>query len=271
MGVDTLPGSCWGLIAPQIVDQPFSRDRPVPLEQQPRQQRLQLVTRDRARFTADDHLERTEDAELDSVRVRVFCHRAILGPFQARFRPSFAPCATVGHVMSPKERSTTMRRIVLLLAIAVVTALTSAATLAYAAAPEHEWVSIDDSFTFDDCGFLVEEHDVANLHFISWFDPTGARTRQVVAAPGARITWTNVATGASVTSMNTYAVHKRDNPDGSITIAFTGIVFAIPGGGGKAYVESGRDLVVFSSGGIELLSSAGPSADLCEALRAAIG
>jgi hypothetical protein len=173
--------------------------------------------------------------------------------------------------MSSKERSTTMPRMIVMLAIALVTALGVAATLANAATPVREWVSIDDTFTFDDCGFLVEEHDVANLHFVSWSDPTGARTRQVVTAPGARITWTNVTTGASVTSMNSYAVHKRDNPDGSITIAFTGIVFAIPGGGGKAYVESGRDLVVFSSGGIELLSSAGPSADLCEALTAAIG
>lgn len=164
-----------------------------------------------------------------------------------------------------------MPRMVVLLAIALMTALAAAATLANAAPPAHDWVSIDETFTFDDCGFLVEEHDVATLHLVSWFGPTGTRTRQVVTAPGARITWTNVATGASVTSMNTYAVHKRDNPDGSITIAFTGIVFAIPGPGGKAYVESGRDVIVFSSGGIELLSSSGPSADLCEALTAAIG
>ena len=55
-----------------------------------------------------------------------------------------------------------------------------------------------------------------------------------------------------------------------MTVAFTGLVFAIPGGG-KAYVESGRDLVVFSPGNVELLASAGPSADLCEALSATIG
>lgn len=70
--------------------------------------------------------------------------------------------------------------------------------------------------------------------------------------------------------MNPYVVHKRDNPDGSATIAFTGLVFVIPRGG-RAYVESGRDLIMFSTGGIELLSSAGPSADLCEALTARIG
>ena len=64
-----------------------------------------------------------------------------------------------------------------------------------------------------------------------------------------------------------FVVHKRDNPDGSATIAFTGLSFAIPERG-RAYVDSGRDVVVFSSGGIELLSSVGPSDDLCEALAA---
>lgn len=162
-----------------------------------------------------------------------------------------------------------MRRTMLLLAIAVLTAL-SVATIARATPPVHEWVSIDDTFTWDDCGFVVEEHDVATIHFVSWFDGSGARTRQVVAAPGARITWTNPATGASVTTVNSYVVHKRDNPDGSATIAFTGLVFAIPGGG-QAHVDSGRDLIVFSENGVQLLSSVGPSADLCEALGATIG
>ena len=162
-----------------------------------------------------------------------------------------------------------MRRTMMLLAIAVLTAL-AVATIARATPPVHEWVSIDDTFTWDDCGFVVQEHDVATLHFVSWFDDSGRRTRQVVTAPGARITWTNPATGASVTTMNPYVAHKRDNPDGSATIAFTGLVFAIPGHG-PAYVDSGRDVIVFSEGGIEVLSSVGPSADLCEALAATIG
>jgi hypothetical protein len=163
-----------------------------------------------------------------------------------------------------------MPRIIVLLAVAIVTSLAAAATLAQAAAPVHEWLSIDDTFTWDDCGFTVEEHDVATLHLISWYDESGNRTRQIVTAPGARITWTNPATGASVTTPNPYAVHKRDNPDGRAIIAFTGLAFVIPGGG-RAYVDSGRDVILFSDGGIELLSTAGPSADLCEALTAAIG
>jgi hypothetical protein len=167
-----------------------------------------------------------------------------------------------------------MKRIIVLASLAVgltaTAALAATATSARAAAPVHEWVSIDDTFTWDDCGFVVEEHDVATLHFVSWFDASGVRTRQIVTAPEARITWTNPATGASVTSVSPYVVHKRDNPDGSSTIAFTGLGFAITGGG-RAYVESGRDLIVFSERGVELLSSVGPSADLCDALAATIG
>jgi hypothetical protein len=166
-------------------------------------------------------------------------------------------------------RSTTMRRI-LLLAIALAAALATAAAPAPAAAPTHEWIPIDETFTWSDCGFAVEEHDVATLHIISWFDASGTRTRRLVLAPGARITWTNPATGASVTTANPYVVHRQDNPDGSATIAFTGLVFAIQGGG-QAYVVSGRDVILLADGSFEILSSVGPSADLCEALTAAIG
>lgn len=163
-----------------------------------------------------------------------------------------------------------MRRSLVLLIAAVAAALAVATTATYAAAPEHEWLTLDDTFTWDDCGFVVDEHATGSLHFVSWFAESGARTRQLVAAPRAKVTWTNRATGASVTTANPYVAHKRDNPDGSVTIAFTGLVFAIPGGG-RAYVESGRTVIVFTNGNVELVSSVGPSADLCAALEVAIG
>jgi hypothetical protein len=164
-----------------------------------------------------------------------------------------------------------MRRILILLALAAVAPLALAAGPASAAEPEHEWLSVDETFTQSNCGFPIVQHDVVNLHFISWFDDSGSRTRQTVTAPGTRITWTNPQTGASVTSANPFVVHKTDNADGTTTIAFTGLDFAIPGGG-HAYVSSGREVIVFSpSEGVEVLSSVGPSADLCEALAAAIG
>ena len=145
-----------------------------------------------------------------------------------------------------------------------------AASPALAGTPVREWVPIDDTFVWDDCGFAVEQHDTLRLRFISWFDDSGNRRRQVVVAPGARSTYTNVETGASVSAVNPFAVHKTDNPDGSTTIAFTGLAFAIHGDG-TVYVSSGRSVILFAESGITELASSGPSADLCDALTAAIG
>lgn len=144
------------------------------------------------------------------------------------------------------------------------------ASSAQAAPPIRESVAFDQTFTWDDCGFPVEENVVGTLNFISWFDESGKRTRQLVTAPGFRVTWRNADTGESVSSASPYVVRKEDNPDGSATIAFTGLVSAITGGG-RAYVTSGRVVIVFSDAGIDVLSAAGPSADLCEALTATIG
>ena len=66
---------------------------------------------------------------------------------------------------------------------------------------------------------------------ISWFDDAGKRTRQIVLAPDFHVTWRNAETGESVSSASPYVVHKEDNPDGSPTIAFTGLVSAVTGGG----------------------------------------
>ena len=46
-----------------------------------------------------------------------------------------------------------MRRITVLLAVAVATSLSAAATLARAAAPVQDSISIDETFTKSDCGF----------------------------------------------------------------------------------------------------------------------
>ena len=162
-----------------------------------------------------------------------------------------------------------MRRFTALLAVAISMSL-AAATAASAAGPVHEWIPIDETFTWDGCGFEVVEHDQLNLHFVSWFDADGNRTRQVVLAPSATITYTNPDTGASVTTRSPYSVHKTDNPDGSVLISFTGLAFALLDGG-ESYVAAGRDVIVWSPDDVQLISSAGISADLCEALAATIG
>jgi hypothetical protein len=172
--------------------------------------------------------------------------------------------------MSVTERSATMRRITVLLAVAVATSLTAAATLARAAGPTQDSISIDETFAKTDCGFPIQEHDVLTLKFATWTDGAGAPTRQLVTAPGARLTFTNPATGASVSTANPFTVHRTFNADGSVTIALTGLDFVIRGGG-HVYVNSGRLLLVFANGSVQPLASSGPSAELCEALTAAIG
>jgi hypothetical protein len=172
--------------------------------------------------------------------------------------------------MSFTERSATMRRITVLLAVAVATSLTAAATLARAAGPTQDSISIDETFAKTDCGFPIQEHDVLTLKFATWTDGAGAPTRQLVTAPGARLTFTNPATGASVSTANPFTVHRTFNADGSVTIALTGLDFVIRGGG-HVYVNSGRLLLVFANGSVQPIASSGPSADLCEALTAAIG
>jgi hypothetical protein len=163
------------------------------------------------------------------------------------------------------------RRILILLAVAIVTSLVVAGASARAAAPVHDWVPIDETFTFDDCGFTVEEHDVLTLHLISWFDASGTRVRRLVVAPNAKITYTNPDTGASVSTANPFTVHRSANPDGSETIMFTGLVFHINGGRGDVYVDSGNEVILFANGDVTPVSAVGPTADLCEALNAAIG
>ena len=164
-----------------------------------------------------------------------------------------------------------MHRTIILVAVStIISAALAAAEPARAAAPAHEWISLDESFTHDGCGFTVEESFAGTLHFISWFDDAGKRTRQLVSAPNFRVTWRNPATGESVTSASPYVAHKEDNPDGSLTVAFTGLVGAITGAG-RAHVTSGREVVLFTPNSAEVLFKAGPSADLCEALVATIG
>ena len=66
------------------------------------------------------------------------------------------------------------------------------ASAAYGAAPTHEWVSLDDTFTWDDCGFPVEESIDGTLHLISWFDDAGNRSGSSSPRPtsASGATWT---------------------------------------------------------------------------------
>ena len=168
---------------------------------------------------------------------------------------------------SPRQ---TVRALAAVVAAACLGAAVTAAPAA-AAGPVSEWATLDGSlFTWDDCGFPVVQQDTGRLHFLAWQDDTGATVRRWVLAPGAKSTYTNAATGASVTSGDPFVVHRFNDADGSITLHISGLAFHVRGGG-TTYVDAGRDIVVFTDSGRTVLSSVGPSADLCAALTAAIG
>jgi len=105
VGVQALARSRRRLIAPEVVDQSVGRDCPVRLEQQSREQRLQLVARDGALLAADEHLEGAENAELAAVCVTR--HPPILGRYRGLFCLVLAACGSLGGVMSFTERSST--------------------------------------------------------------------------------------------------------------------------------------------------------------------
>jgi hypothetical protein len=146
----------------------------------------------------------------------------------------------------------------------------TAAGPAVAAGPASDWVTLDDTFTWDDCGFPVVQHDTGRLHFLVWTDETGQVVRRWVLAPDAKSSYTNPATGASVTSGDPFVVHRYNNSDGTITVRVSGLRFQVRGGG-IVYVDSGRDILLFTGSGRTVRSSVGPSADLCAALSATIG
>jgi hypothetical protein len=64
--MDALPCGRGDLVAPELVHQPFDRDRPVRVEQQGREEHLQLLTRDGTLLAADEDLQPTEDPKLGS-------------------------------------------------------------------------------------------------------------------------------------------------------------------------------------------------------------
>ena len=71
--------------------------------------------------------------------------------------------------------------------------------------------------------------------------------------PGLFYTFTNAATGESVTSRSPDPEHYDWNADGSFTLTVTGLVMHLRGHGGQA-VQAGRFVVTVDAGGDETVS-----------------
>ena len=134
-------------------------------------------------------------------------------------------------------------------------ALTTAGPAA-AAGPTSEWVTLDDTFTWDDCGFPSSSTTpAAALPRLDRRDR--ATVRRWVLAPDSKSSYTNPITGDSVTSGDPFVVHRYNNSDGTITVGISGLRFHLRGGG-TVYVDSGRDILLFTESGRTVLSSVGP-------------
>jgi hypothetical protein len=121
---------------------------------------------------------------------------------------------------------------VTLTSIAVLVGVMTTVSPARAAAPENFTVEVDDSFSFDDCGFTIEGRITGFLRVHTFFDQEG-NVVMAINNFSLKITYTNPETGETLT----YPIVGPDivtlHEDGSATIASIGIItrVGVPGGG----------------------------------------
>jgi len=144
-----------------------------------------------------------------------------------------------------------MRKLALLLGCMGVLAL-ALAVVARAIPPEHFPVEhVDETFIIPaapegPCSFAIEGHVVGNVRHTEFFDAEGNVVRALTVFPGFRVTFS--ANGKSITTVSIAVEHATINPDGSATIAITGLQgHLIVGGGPPLAADVGR-LVLFFSG-----------------------
>jgi hypothetical protein len=142
-----------------------------------------------------------------------------------------------------------MRKLSKLLALISVLTLVLAA-VARAVPPEHFPVEhVDETFTIEDeCAFPVIVHVEGDVRATLFFDQAGNEIRDLVVFSNFRVTFTNPATGKSITTPSPAANHVTINPDGSAVVAITGLQGHLVVGGGPPLAADVGRLVLFFSG-----------------------
>jgi hypothetical protein len=160
------------------------------------------------------------------------------------------------------------------LALAGVASLSVAS--ADAAPPQQTVISIDETFTVDDiCPFPIVESGRGTARIIDFVDQNGNTTRELVIAPGFRVTFT--ANGVTLTTVSPSLVHITFNDD-SETLVITGLSghISIPGQGTLA-LSAGRIVAVVTDDDFQIVAMNGTfsfgvgdlppiEAQLCDAL-----
>jgi hypothetical protein len=141
-----------------------------------------------------------------------------------------------------------MRKLPTLLALTGVLTLVLT-TVARAAPPQHFPIErIDDTFTIEDeCAFAVIAHVEGAIRNTRFFDRTGTEIRGLTIYPRFRVTFSNPDTGKSITTASPAVEHVTINPDGSATVAVTGLQgHVIVGGGPPLAADVGRVVFFFT-------------------------
>jgi hypothetical protein len=127
------------------------------------------------------------------------------------------------------------------------------AASAVAAQPDRYSFTVDDTFlsrTSEDCGFDIIAHVEGTIRVADFLDGDGGQLRTLVTYPSLTYTFTNDATGESVSSRSPDPEHITWHPDGSFAIMVTGLVmhWSVPGEGVLA-AQSGRFTVEVDADG----------------------
>ena len=149
-----------------------------------------------------------------------------------------------------------MSRIALAAAAAASALITAAlpVTAADAAVPQSTIVSADSTFTNTfDCPFPLQEIISGSYKDTVYFDTAGNLVKEILTAQYGgplTVTWTNLATGATLSSHEAATLIVNYNPDGSFaSLQNTGLVFnvTIPGYG-TVLLDVGRIVIVRNQG-----------------------
>jgi hypothetical protein len=164
------------------------------------------------------------------------------------------------------------------IAAAILAALILTAAQAKAANGPPEPVPTPEPLTFP-AGLACPDFDLqvsssgGNVHTKDFFDRNGARVRTITAGKGFLLTYTNLATGASVTIRTDGSVSKTTyHPDGTQTVSATGhnglILFPtdIPAGPTTTQYIGRIVYTIDATGIFTLVSTSGSQRDICAEL-----
>jgi len=111
-------------------------------------------------------------------------------------------------------------------------ALFGVAGPAAAAPPQHLNFPLNDSFSFDNCGFVVDVVQTGTLHITLWRNSAGLVTRERDGFSSFRQTFSNQDTGDSFSSVRSETI-QTDYGSGAVlgssaTVTFTGKDLTLP-------------------------------------------